>query len=91
MAQIQIGIEEVKDGKRTFRVTPIDSKFSIADGAWQIIRAVFAMLDASDAQPGDGDIDVPLTPKLLESLEKAVPALKALKLPKDANLFLRVK
>jgi hypothetical protein len=49
------------------------------------------MLDASDAQPGDGDIDVPLTPKLLESLEKAVPALKALKLPKDANLFLRVK
>ena len=91
MAQIQIGIEEVKDGKRSFRVTPIDSRFSIADGAWQIIKAVFAMLDAGDAQPGDGDLDIPLTPKLLEELEKRVPALKALNLPKNANLFLRAK
>jgi hypothetical protein len=91
MAQIQIGVEEVKNGKRTFRVTPIDSKFHISDAAWQIIKAVFAMLDASDKQPGDGDIDIELSPALLESLEKSVPALKALNLPKGANLFLRAK
>lgn len=91
MAHIQIGVEVVKDGKRTVRVTPIDSTFAIADGAWVIIKAFFGLIDSTDIQPGDGEVDIKLTPKLLEALEKAVPAIKLLELPKDANLFLRAK
>jgi len=87
--KIQIGYEAFEDGERKVRVTPIDQHITISKEG-QALLGVFVMaVDSNDIQPGDGEIDVAVTPQIRDAIAKAVPKLGAF-LPKEGNVFLKL-
>lgn len=86
-AKLQLGYES-PDNK--IRLTPIDQKLALSDGAIAIISVLISAVDASDAQPGDGEIDIPITDQVRAALRKALPVI-ADHLPGDGNVFFRLK
>jgi hypothetical protein len=91
--RIQIGYEHFgADGKRDIRLTPIDQLIKgIPPEAEALLGIAFAALDARDLQPGDGEVDVPLTPAVLSQIKSRIPLVGNF-LPTDgANAFIRLK
>jgi hypothetical protein len=84
---IQIGYEAPGEG---IRLTPIDQKLGIGKDAAAVVKILVLALDGRDEQPGDGEIDVPLSPSIVKQLKTKVPLVGAL-IPEDGNLFLRFK
>jgi len=70
--RIQIGVEKFDGGERQVRLTPEDRRIDVAGDAAGIILMVASLVDATDKQPGDGDIDIPLgkIPQVQQVLEK---------------------
>jgi hypothetical protein len=85
--KIQIGVEA--KGTLPVRLTPIDQVVDLPDGIEQLIAGLVLAADGKDFQPGDGELDLPLTGKLKELIGLSPDLAKLL--PKDANAFIKVK
>jgi len=68
--RIQLGLEGFKNGARVFRVTPLDVAADVKPEVALITQGVESMLDMRDAQPGDGEIDIPVS---IEQATKMFP------------------
>jgi hypothetical protein len=91
--RLQFGYEHFgADGKRDIRLTPIDQVIKgIPKEAEALLVVAFAALDARDLQPGDGEVDIALTPAVLAQIKARIP-LVANFLPTDgANAFIRLR
>lgn len=84
---IQIGYESKEEG---VRLTPIDQKIGISKEAAALIKILVLAVDGRDEQPGDGEIDVALSPSIVRQIKSKIPVLGAL-IPDEGNLFLRFK
>lgn len=71
--RIQLGIEGYKNGERVFRMTPLDMGAEVKPEIAVLAGMVEQVIDARDAQPGDGEIDFPLG---LEQAAKMFPIAK---------------
>ena len=85
--KIQIGYESKEEG---VRLTPIDQTLGIGKEAGTLLKLVALALDGRDADPGDGEVDVALSPSIVKQIKGKVPLLGAL-IPDEGNLFLRFK
>lgn len=75
--QVQIGAEAFDGaGKRLVRLTPVDRKLDVSSEVGQLLLVVAGLADASDIQPGDGEIDVSLA-RLTPSITKLLDQLGA--------------
>lgn len=92
--KIQIGYEHKPDGpasKSDIRLTPLDQVLPVSKEIEAILFILFAQLDSRDIQPGDGDVDIPLTKEIMGKLKAAIPVIGNY-LPQDgANAFVRLK
>ena len=70
--RIQLGLEGFKGSERVFRVTPLDVAAEVKPEISFISMGVESMLDMRDAQPGDGEIDIPVS---IEQAKKMFPWL----------------
>lgn len=88
--RVLIGIEEVVNGKRSFRVTPIDE---VVKGIPPIVETMLGLIvahfDAQDPQPHDGEVDIPITPALRDALRSKVGPFASF-IPEKANAFFRI-
>jgi hypothetical protein len=86
--KIQIGVEA--KGAIPLRLTPIDQVLpDLPDGIESLIAGLVLMADGKDAQPGDGEVDLPLTDALKKIMGLNPEIAKIL--PADANAFIKVK
>lgn len=90
--RVQAGIESHRGGVRQVRFTPFDRSFEVDDTLATVLVLIVSQLDQRDAQPGDGEFDVPLR-NVPEALSKALglDRLAKIDLPGEENLFLRVR
>lgn len=84
-ARIQFGYEA-----GGVRLTPIDRFVKIDKATEDLLILLFGLIDANDRQPGDGEIDIPVTPKVRERIGRILPTLGQF-VPADANLFVRIR
>jgi hypothetical protein len=56
--KIQLGIEGFKNGERVIRLTPFDVPVEVQPQVAMVALGVESVLDARDAQPGDGEVDI---------------------------------
>ena len=91
--RIQIGYEHFDDnGKRDIRITPIDQLIKgIPAEAQALLGIILIALDAKDTQPGDGEVDIALSPALMDRLRKAIPVIGTFLPVNNANAFLRIR
>lgn len=89
MAQtrIQIGYESPD---KKIRLTPIDQKLGLNEAAISLVRVLILALDSNDLQPGDGEIDIPITDSVRVALRNVVPVLGEF-LPADGNVFFKLR
>lgn len=84
--RVQVGIQ----AGSSVRLTPYDQTHE-AGGAIADLLLVFAsMIDATDVQPGDGEIDIPLG-KATDALKSKLGFLKGLDLPGEEVVFVRLR
>jgi hypothetical protein len=83
--KVQIGVESESVKAR---LTPIDQVVDLPDHVETIIGALVLAADSRDPDPGDGEVDVPLTPALKKAFAKS-PLIASL-IPDDATAFIRV-
>lgn len=89
--KLQIGVEKREEGKEKpeFRLTPIDQVLpDLPDGVEDMICGLALMADGRDAQPGDGEVDLPLN-EAMKKVMGLAPAVAGV-LPKEANAFIRI-
>lgn len=87
--RIQAGIESFTGKTRTVRFTPIDRTVQVDPLIALVIMQVHGAGDARDAQPGDGEVDVPI-----RNVPEAVLSrlgLPKVDLPGEENLFIRIR
>lgn len=85
----QIGIEGFKGDERVFRVTPLDYAAEVKPEVAMFTAMGEQMLDMRDAQPGDGEIDIPLS---IDQAKKMFPwATAQLSKADRANMFVNFK
>jgi hypothetical protein len=91
--RVQIGYEHFgSDGKRDIRLTPIDQVIKgIPAEAEAFIGVAFSALDAADKQPGDGEVDIALTPAVLAQLKSRIPLIGNFLPTDNANAFIRIR
>jgi hypothetical protein len=87
MAKLQIGVElntdrDPKDYE--IRVTPVDVE--VPDEVANAARIVQAFLDSNDANPGDGEADIPVKSKFPINFFFVRTSVSI-----DGNVFIRVK
>lgn len=87
---IQIGYEHYENGEREIRLTPIDQHINISSEAAALVGVFVLAVDSKDIQPGDGEIDVAITPQIRDAVVHAVPKLGAF-IPKEGNIFFRLQ
>lgn len=90
MTRVQIGFEVMKGGKRLLRLTPIDEVVALSPEAEALIGLLFSALDARDTQPGDGEVDVPISSELLARMRRSIPVLGQF-LPSSGSAFVRLR
>lgn len=94
--KLQIGYEDYDDsGKRVLRLTPLDQVIKLSSEAENIISTLIMFIDNSEpAGPnhGDGEADIPVSDAVVKKLVEAIHQEKLLAfIPKDANIFIRLK
>ena len=89
--KLQLGYEHFDEaGKRTTRLTPVDVPITVPEPWGALLKSVFAAADASDAQPGDGEVDVPIPATAFEAAKDKLPTIIAAAIPDGGNVFLRL-
>lgn len=91
--RVQFGYElkTSPTAKPTIRLTPIDEMIpGIPDEAVGLLAIAFAAADARDSQPGDGDIDIPLTDSVMKLLRERIPVINVFLPRSGGNAFVRV-
>lgn len=86
MMKLQIGIEinTDNDPESEIRVTPVD--IEVPDEIGNAARTLQNYFDAVDAQPGDGEADIPMPKRIPIKFLFVKTDVKI-----DGNLFIRVK
>lgn len=89
--KLKLGYEHFDDnGKRDIRLTPVDVPVTVPEPWGALLKSVLAAADASDAQPGDGEIDIQIPADAFAAVKGKLPALVAAAIPDGGNVFLRV-
>lgn len=92
--KLQFGIERFVEGatKPDVRLTPVDQIVDLPDAIEGIILLMIMSVDANDVQPGDGEADFKISPKMLKQLGERAPAfLKYIPTSGSYNAFFRGK
>ena len=87
--KLQAGIESYTGKSRTMRITPISQTVELPDQFGAFLLLALGLADGSDAQPGDGEVDI-VVGRALYKLEAIIPGISKLNLPENANAFVRV-